>query len=233
MFELLCGARLTYNYLRIGGVAADLPRNFIAERVRPYLAYLPPRLDEIDQLLTGNQIFLERTKGVGIWPAELCVGYGLTGPLLRASGVGRDVRRVYPYARYDQVEFDIPVGQNGDCYDRYIVRVAEIRESLRILDQVCAWFEANEEATRGQITAKVPRVIKPPAGEVYTCVETPRGELGLHLVCDGGERPYRYKIRRPSFINLGLFGEVARDQKVADLIAILGTTDIVMGEVDG
>lgn len=233
MFELLCGARLTYNYLRIGGVAADLPRNFIADRVRPFLAYLPDRLAEIDQLLTGNQIFLERTKGVGIWPAELCVSYGLTGPLLRASGVARDVRRVYPYARYDQCEFDIPVGENGDCYDRYIVRVAEIRQSLRLLDQICAWFEANEETTRGQISAKVPRVIKPPAGEVYTCVETPRGELGLHLVCDGGENPYRYKIRRPSFVNLGLFGEVARDQKVADLIAILGTTDIVMGEVDG
>lgn len=232
MFELLCGARLTYNYIRIGGVSADLPRNFIAERVRPFLAYLPDRLTEVDELLTGNEIFRARTIGVGVWPAEKCIDFGLTGPLLRASGVARDVRRAHPYARYNLVEFDIPTGRRGDCMDRYLVRVAEIRESLRILGQVCDWFDAHEE-TRGEFQGRLPKSIKPPEGEWYSAIESPRGELGIHLVSDGSEQPYRYKIRRPSFVNLGIMRWAGVDQKVADLVAILGTTDIVMGEVDG
>jgi NADH-quinone oxidoreductase subunit D len=233
MFELLCGARLTYNYIRIGGVSADLPRNFIADRVRPFINYLPARLDEVTQLLTGNQIFRERTIGVGVWPADLCIDYGLTGPLLRASGVARDVRKTDPYCRYDQLAFDVPVGANGDCYDRYLVRQDEMRQSVRLLHQICDWFEANEGATRGEFQGKLPKNIKPPAGETYSAVETPRGELGIHLVSDGSDQPYRYKIHRPSFVNLAIISEAGRDQKVADLIAILGTTDIVMGEVDG
>lgn len=233
MFELLCGARLTYHYLRIGGVAAELPRNFLSDYVRPFLGYLQNQLDEHDALLSGNSIFLERTVGVSIWSPELCIDYGVTGPCLRASGVAYDVRRALPYARYDQVEFDIPIGQNGDSFDRYAVRLAEARQSLRILEQVCDWLEANDAETRGQIQAKTPRAIKVPEGEWYTCVETPRGELGLHLVGDGTERPWRYKIRRPSYSNLAVMPEVGRDLKVADLIAVLGTTDVVMGEVDG
>ena len=233
MFELLCGARLTYNYMRIGGVSADIPRNFIAQRVRPFIEYLPHRLDEIEELLTGNQIFLERTKGVGIWPAAQCIDYGVTGPLLRASGVARDVRKTDPYLRYDQLEFDVPVGKHGDCFDRYIVRQQEMRQSIRLLHQICDWFEAHEAETRGEFQGKTPKSIKPPEGETYTAIETPRGELGIHLVSDGSEQPYRYKIHRPSFVNLAILIEQGRDLKVADLIAVLGTTDIVMGEVDG
>jgi NADH-quinone oxidoreductase subunit D len=233
MFELLCGARLTYNYIRIGGVAADLPRNFVSDYVRPFSALLPGRLDEIDRLLTGNEIFRVRTIGVGPWTPEACIDYGVTGPMLRAAGVARDVRRTAPYCRYDQVQFEVPVGARGDCYDRYMVRLAEMRESLRILDQVCAWFEANEQATRGEFAAKVAKTLKVPAGETYSAIESPRGELGLHLVADGSEHPYRYKIRRPSFVNLSILREVGRDLKLADLVAVLGTTDIVMGEVDG
>ncbi len=232
MFELLCGARLTYNYIRIGGVSADLPRNFISDWVRPFLDYFPPRLDEIDDLLTGNEVFRNRTIGVGVWPAAQCISFGLTGPLLRASGVERDVRKVYPYARYDQLEFGVPTEPAGDCMARYRVRVSDIRESVKLLHQICAWFEANE-STRGDFQAKLPKSVKPPEGEVYSSIESPRGELGIWLVCDGSEQPYRYKIRRPSFVNLGIMREAGRDQKIADLIAILGTTDIVMGEVDG
>ncbi len=233
MFELLCGARLTYNYLRLGGVSADLPRNFISDRVRRFLDYYPARLDEVDNLLTGNEVFRQRTIGVGVWTAEDCIAYGVTGPLARASGVRRDVRKHYPYARYDQLLFDVPVRHNGDCLDRYTVRVAEIRQSLRLLDQICRWFEDHDAETRGEVQGKLPKTIKPPPGETYAAIESPRGELGIHLVSDGSERPYRYKIRRPSFCNLSLFPLVGQNQKVADLVAILGTTDIVMGEVDG
>ena len=233
MFELLCGARLTYNYIRIGGVSADLPKNFIADRVRRFLEYFPPRLAEVDRLLTGNEVFRSRTIGVGHFPADRCIDYGMTGPMLRASGVSRDVRKTAPYCRYDQLDFDVPLGENGDCYDRYAVRVAEIRESVKLLHQICDWFEQHDAETRGEYVGKLPKNIKPPEGETYSAIETPRGELGIWLVSDGTEQPYRYKIRRPSFVNLGLFPEVARDQKIADLVAILGTTDIVMGEVDG
>ncbi len=232
MFELLCGARLTYNYIRIGGVSADLPRNFISERVRPFLAYFPARLDEVSNLLTGNEVFRQRTIGVGVWTAEEVIGYGVTGPLARASGVKRDVRKQYPYARYDQLEFDVPVGERGDCMDRYLVRVAEMRESVKLLHQICDWFEAHEE-TRGEFLGRLPKSIKPPAGEASSSIASPRGELGIHMVSDGSEQPYRCKIRRSSFCNLSILPRAARDLKVADLIAVLGTTDIVMGEVDG
>ncbi|NUP99945.1 MAG: NADH-quinone oxidoreductase subunit D [Armatimonadetes bacterium] len=232
MFELVCGARLTYNYIRIGGVSADIPRNLIAERVRPFIEYMPDRLAEVDNLLTGNEVFRQRTIGIGVWDAADCIAHGVTGPLLRASGVARDVRKVYPYARYDQLEFGVPVGERGDCMDRYRVRVAEMRESLRLLDQICRWFEEHEE-TRGEFQGRLPKSIKPPAGEAYAAIETPRGELGIWMVSDGSEQPYRCKIRRPSFCNLSIFPKSGRNQKVADLIAILGTTDIVMGEVDG
>jgi len=232
MFELLCGARLTYNYIRIGGVSADLPRNFISDRVRPFLDYFPARLDEVNNLLTGNEVFRQRTIGVGVWSQEDVIGYGVTGPLARASGVRRDVRKQYPYARYDQLEFDVPVGQNGDCMDRYLVRVAEIRESVKLLHQICDWFEAHEE-TRGEFQGRLPKSVKPPVGEAYSAIESARGELGIHMVSDGSEQPYRCKIRRSSFCNLSILPLAARDLKVADLIAVLGTTDIVMGEVDG
>ncbi|MCC7491810.1 MAG: NADH-quinone oxidoreductase subunit D [Fimbriimonadaceae bacterium] len=233
MFELLCGARLTYNYIRIGGVSADLPRNFLADRVESFLDYFPARLTEVDNLLTGNEVFRQRTIGVGVWSAADCIGYGLTGPLLRASGVRRDVRKAYPYARYDQLTFEVPVGERGDCMDRYLVRVAEMHQSISLLRQICAWFREHDAATRGDFQGRLPKSIKPPASETYTAIETPRGELGIWMVSDGSEQPYRCKIRRPSFCNLSLFPKVGSDQKVADLIAILGTTDIVMGEVDG
>lgn len=226
LFEEICGARLTYNYLRIGGVAADVPGTWL-EKVKAFIDYLPPMLQEIDDLLTGNEIFILRTRNIGVITAEQAIDYGLTGPMLRASGVARDVRKAEPYQAYDQVEFDLPIGKKGDCLDRYVVRVEEIRQSLRILDQCL------EKIPNGEVLARVPRTIKPEPGECYTAVESPRGELGLHLVSDGTERPYRMKIRRPSFINLGVLPEIAVGEKVADLIATLGSTDIVMGEVDG
>jgi len=226
LFEEICGARLTYNYLRIGGVAADVTGHWL-EKVKAFIDYLPPMLQEIDDLLTGNEIFILRTQGIGVITAEQAIDYGLTGPMLRASGVARDVRQAEPYQAYDQVTFDIPTRSNGDCLDRYVVRVEEIRQSLRILDQCL------EKIPEGEVMAKVPRTVKPEPGECYTAVESPRGELGLHLVSDGTERPYRMKIRRPSFINLGILPEIVVGEKVADLVATLGSTDIVMGEVDG
>ena len=143
------------------------------------------------------------------------------------------MRKAYPYLHYDQLEFDVPTGEFGDCLDRYLVRGAEMRESVKLLHQICDWFEAHDTDTRGDFQGRLPKSIKPPEGETYAAIETPRGELGIHLVSDGTEQPYRYKIRRPSFCNLSLFPQAGKDQKVADLIAILGTTDIVMGEVDG
>lgn len=226
LFEEICGARLTYNYLRPGGVSADCPGGWL-ERVQQFVEYLPPMIDEIDALLTHNEIFILRTEGIACISREQAIQYALTGPMLRASGVARDIRRADPYLQYDQVEFDIPVGQRGDNLDRYRVRVAEIRQSLKIIAQCL------QKIPDGPVMAKVSKILRPPPGECYTSIESPRGELGLHLVSDGTERPYRMKIRRPSFVNLAVLPEIAVGLKVADLVMTLGSTDIVMGEVDG
>ena len=226
LFEAICGARLTYTFMRIGGVACDTPDGWL-EQVRDFCDYLPPKLKELDDLLTYNEIFIVRTRNIGVITPEQAIQWGLSGPMLRGSGVRWDVRKEYPYALYNEVDFDVPVGTRGDCLDRYHVRRREIDESLKILRQCL------DKIPEGDVMAKVPKTIRPKAGEVYHAVETPRGELGLYMISDGADKPYRMKIRRPSFINLSIFPELVRDWKVADVVVILGSIDIVMGEVDG
>lgn len=226
LFEAICGARLTYSFMRIGGVACDTPDGWL-EQVRDFCDYLPPKLKELDDLLTDNEIFIVRTRNIGVITPEQAIRWGLSGPMLRGSGVRWDVRKGYPYALYNEVDFDVPTGTRGDAYDRYCVRRREIDESLKIIRQCL------DKIPDGDVMAKVPKIIRPKPGEVYHAIETPRGELGLYMVSDGSEKPYRMKIRRPSFVNLSIFPELVRDWKVADVVVILGSIDIVMGEVDG
>lgn len=226
LFEELCGARLTYNYMRIGGVSADASPGWL-EKVSAFLDYMPPMIDEVDDLLSKNEIFIVRTRSVGLVSSERALNYGISGPMLRASGVRWDLRKEEPYETYGQVEFEVPTREEGDCLARYQVRVAEMRESLKILRQ-CV-----EKIPEGRVMAsKMPRTIKPPPGEVYHAIDAPRGELGLYMVSDGSEKPYRMKIRGPSFVNLSVLPELVKGWKVADVVAILGSTDVVMGEVD-
>jgi NADH-quinone oxidoreductase subunit D len=225
LFELLCGARLTYSYMRIGGVGYDLPPGWV-ERCRKVMADIARTTDENDVLLTGNEIFLVRNQGVGVLEPEVAVDYGCTGPVLRGSGVALDMRRAKPYSIYDRFQFDIPTGDTRDCLGRYLVRIEEIRQSLRILDQ------ALKELPEGEIVARTPKTIKPPAGEVYTQIESPRGALGGYLVSDGTAQPFRFKLRAPSFVHLQALGHMMRGWKVADAVVILGSIDIVLGEVD-
>ncbi|PIU68146.1 MAG: NADH-quinone oxidoreductase subunit NuoD [Armatimonadetes bacterium CG07_land_8_20_14_0_80_40_9] len=225
LFEMTCGARLTYNYLRIGGVSRDLPEGF-KDKVLDFLKYFKPRLVEYDNLITNNEIFIKRTKGIGILSKEDALALGVSGPNLRASGVRWDLRRGIPYANYEEFEFDIPTGSQGDCFDRYYVRVEEMRQSVRILEQ------AINSLPEGEFKAKVPKVIKPPEGEVYSAAENPRGELGFYIISDGSSNPYRLKVRAPSFINLQVLPKLLVGFKVADVIAVVGSIDLVMGEVD-
>jgi NADH-quinone oxidoreductase subunit D len=225
IFENYCGARLTTHAFRIGGLQYQLYDGFEAQ-VRAFLDAFPAKLDEYERLLTGNRIWVDRLKGVGVLTARDCKELGVTGPLLRAAGVAWDVRKAFPYSGYEQYEFDIPTGANGDTLDRYTVRVEEMRQSVRILRQ------AVERIPSGPILAKVPKVIKPPAGEVYVSVEAPKGELGYFLVSDGTLHPYRVRVRPPSFLNLQSLKRMAVGALVADVVAIIGTIDIVLGEVD-
>ncbi|MBI4329370.1 MAG: NADH-quinone oxidoreductase subunit D [Chloroflexi bacterium] len=226
LFESVTGARMMHNYLRIGGVKEDVPEWFKLDLGR-LLDQLRAGFREAEDLLNGSDVFLERTMGVGILPAEAALDYGVTGPALRASGVGYDVRRAEPYSVYPELEFDIPVGKVGDCYDRYWVRMREVEQSLRIVEQCL------ERLPEGPIMGKAPRLIRPPKGEVYVRTENPRGELGVYLVSQGGSGyPYRVKIRGPSFCNLMALRQLLRGVYVADSVVILGSLDIVLGEVD-
>lgn len=227
LFNELCGARLTYNYMRVGGVKWDAPEGWI-DRVKEFVKYMKGRLDEYHELVSGNEIFLSRVKGVGAYDAQTALEYGLSGPNLRCTGVKWDLRKNEPYCIYDRFEFDVPVGQNGDCYDRYYVRMEEIRQSLRILEQAIEQFPPE-----GETMGKVPRVIRPPAGEVYVRIESPRGELGCYLVSKGKTEPYRLKFRRPSFVNLQILPKLLVGESMTNLVTILGAIDIVLGEVDG
>jgi NADH-quinone oxidoreductase subunit D len=225
IFEKYCGARLTTHAFRIGGLLYPLYDTF-AEDVREFCDMLPAKVDDYEQLLTGNRIWVGRTKGVGVLTAEDCKQYGVTGPMLRASGVKWDLRKAQPYSGYEQYDFEVPTGENGDTFDRYMVRIREMRQSVRILRQ------AVERIPDGPIMGKVPKVISPPAGEAYVSIEAPKGELGYFVVSDGGSQPYRVRIRPPSFINLQALDRMARGALVADVVAIIGTIDIVLGEVD-
>ena len=225
ILEKYCGARLTTHAFRIGGLQYDA-YDTLEKDVERFCADFLKRIEEYEDLLTGNRIWLGRTRGVGVLSAEDAIAMGVTGPVLRASGVQWDIRKAMPYAAYDQFEFDIPVGKNGDTFDRYVVRMEEMRQSVRICRQ------AIEKIPAGPILAKVGKVLKPPVGEVYHAIEAPKGELGYYIVSDGTVQPYRVRIRPPSFINLQAFDKMARGHLVADVVAIIGTLDIVLGEVD-
>ena len=227
LLESASGSRMMCNYMRFGGVARDLPEGWL-ERCQ-YLVNerLPRVLDEMGTYLIGNEIFGARAKNVGILPRDLAINYSTAGPVLRASGVKYDVRRAEPYSIYDRFEFDIPTGTNGDVYDRFMMRYWETQQSLRILQQ------AVKQIPEGEImTGKKNYQVRVPKGEVYGRGENPKGELGFYLVSDGSPNPYRYHVRSPSFINLGSLNEMAVGHKIADLIVILGSHDVVMGEVD-
>ncbi|NBI30615.1 NADH-quinone oxidoreductase subunit D [Chengkuizengella marina] len=227
MFNELCGARLTYFYMRVGGVKWDAPEGWI-DKVRDFIPYMRDKLDEYEQLVSGNEIFLARVKGVGKYDAQTAIDYGLSGANLRSTGVKFDLRKNQPYSIYDRFEFDVPVQTEGDCYARYLVRFEEIKQSLRILEQAVEQFPED-----GKIMAKVPRVIRPPEGEVYTRIESPRGEIGCHIVSKKKPQPYRLKFRRPSFVNLQILPKLLVGETMTNLVTILGGIDIVLGEVDG
>jgi len=226
LFEMTCGQRLTYNYMRPGGVAQDVPAEFMPT-LQKFLASMPRYLKEYEQLLVENEIFLARTKGVGILPKDLAINSSASGPVLRASGVKWDIRKNDPYSIYDRFDFDIPTGQIGDCFDRFWVRILEIQQSLRILEQA-----VQQIPTEGEVASKVPALIRPPVGEVYTRIEAPKGELGFFLVSDNSIAPYRCHIHGPSLLNLTALREMTLGWKIADLIAIFGSIDICMAEVD-
>ncbi|HLV33622.1 MAG TPA: NADH-quinone oxidoreductase subunit C, partial [Spirillospora sp.] len=248
-FEAVAGSRLMCNYMRFGGVFADIPErmygvaHLINDRVRDFdtMEYLtdmiterlPRFFDEFERLLVGNEILRDRTIGVGVLPYDLAIALSTCGPLLRGSGVPYDVRRAEPYSIYPELDFDIPVGKNGDIYDRFMVRIQEMRESVRILKQLLPRLEA----TKGEdVVTKVGHTPRVPIGEAYGRVENPKGELGFYVVSEGDEKgpqnPWRYHVRAPSFINLTALGPMCVGHKVADVVTILGSIDIVLGETD-
>jgi NADH-quinone oxidoreductase subunit D len=226
LFEEFCGARLTYNSMRIGGLPQDIPPGW-DRKVREFCDLVEPKIAEYETLLTQNRIWLERTRGIGVISGPDATAIGMSGPLLRASGVMRDIRKDEPYAAYNEFEFDIPLGVNGDTYDRYLVRLEEMYQSVRIVRQ------ALDGMPEGPFIGKVPRLIKPPAGETYHAIEAPKGELGYFIASDGKSlSPYRLRIRPPSFCNLQALRPLIRGHLLADVVALIGTIDIVLGEVD-
>lgn len=230
LFEMTCGARLLYNYIWIGGLSHDLHPDFI-RYTKEFIEYFKPNLKELNDLLTYNKIFIDRTANVGILPLETAINYGVTGPNLRASGFRWDLRLDDPYSIYDRFEFDIPIGKGwygtvGDCWDRYYIRILEMEESLKILEQAIA------QIPEGDIRSSIPKRVKPPEGQIYTRVENPRGELGYFIISKGQLQPYRLKVRAPSFVSLSVLNELCKGHLVADVVAILGSIDIVLGEID-
>ena len=250
MFEKLCGARLTLNYYRIGGVDSDFTPDLVL-RLKTFLDTFPEKVREYDALLASNRIWLGRTKNVAVISAEDAISFGCTGPVLRGSGVAYDVRKEDPYGVYDKVDWEVPIGKNGDTYDRYWIRMEEMRQSARIIKQCL------DQLPQGAIIADAPQYIpppkqqvmrdmeslihhfiiftqgfRPPKAETYCATEAPKGELGFFIVSDGSARPYRLKIRSPSFVHMGAFDHMARGYLISDIITIFGTYDIVMGECD-
>jgi NADH-quinone oxidoreductase subunit D len=227
LFESLTGARMMCNYMRFGGCRCDLPPGWL-EQAKVVVADYARFLDEFEALLNENEILMARTQGVGVLPRDLAVAASITGPMLRASGVNYDIRKVDRYGIYDRFQFRVPLGEHGDVYDRYMVRILEMRESLKILSQCL------REIPTGAIVdpkAKL-RGFRPKPGEVYGRIEAPKGELGFYLISDGSPNPYRYRVRPPSFINLTVLEDMCLGRHVADVVVILGSVDIVLGEVD-
>ncbi len=238
LLEWTCGARMLYNYIWIGGLFYDLPVGF-EERCGEFIRYLKPKLDHLEDLLISNQIFIERTANVGVLPMDLAINYGITGPMLRASGLKLDLRRVDGYSVYPELDFDIPIGSGkmgttGDCWDRTWVRMQECRESVRIIEQCLGRLTSDLQRTRDfDPRAVVPKKIRPKAQDLYVRAENPKGELGFFFRADGrSDTPFRCKARGCSFVNLSVLPEIARGVMVSDLIAIVGSIDFVMGEVD-
>ncbi len=238
------------SYIRIGGLAADLPASF-EPMVRDFLAYMPPRIDEFEELLTQNEIWLDRTKGIGKIPTDVAINMGCSGPTLRASGVPYDIRKVEPYSAYDQFDFDVVLGTHGDVYDRFLCRMGEMRQSLRIIQQAIdgmpdgPWRIDDRKIVpppKDEIVQSMESLIhhfklfteglKPPVGEVYAAIEGARGEMGYHLVSNGSGKPYRFHMRAPSFYNLQALPLMSKGYLVGDIVAIIGSIDIVLGEVD-
>ncbi len=238
MLEWVSGARMLYNYIWIGGLFYDLPVGF-EERCQQYIRYLKPKLKELEDLIINNKIFVERTANVGVLPRDLAINYGVTGPMLRASGLRLDLRKVDGYSVYPELDFDIPIGEGkmgtqGDCWDRTYVRVLEIHESVKIIEQCLERLTSDHKRTRDFDPQQVvPKKIRPKAGDFYIRAENPKGELGFFFRADGkSDIPYRCKARACSFVNLSVISEIARGSLIADLVAILGSIDIVLGEVD-
>lgn len=225
LFEMLCGQRFTYNYMRIGGVSQDLPPEFLPA-LRKFLDDFPGYYAEFEDLLKGNEIIVSRMVGTGILPRQQAINASASGPVLRASGVDWDLRRDDPYSIYDRFKFDVPVGTRGDNWDRYRVRMEEMMQSYRIIKQ------AIEEIPEGPIRAQVPHLLRPPKGDAYVRIEAPKGELGFYLVSDGSIAPYRWHVRAPAFINLTALRDMVIGGKIADLIVTFGSIDICLAEVD-
>jgi NADH-quinone oxidoreductase subunit D len=249
-FEKCSGLRMNHNYIRPGGVAADLPDGW-RDDVKAIVENIPIRMKDYDQLLTGQPIFHERTQGVGVITAEECLALGITGPILRSTGLAWDLRREMPYLAYDEVEFDVIAGTYGDTFDRFAVRLNEIRESVKIVQQCMDRMPKGDYRIQDKKVTPPPRAridesmealihhfkiftegFKVPEGEVYVGIESPRGELGCYLVADGTAKPYRMHIRGPSFINLQALPHMMRGGLLADAVAIISTVDPIMGEVD-
>jgi NADH-quinone oxidoreductase subunit D/NADH-quinone oxidoreductase subunit C/D len=225
IMEETCGARLTMNYMVPGGVMADIHPDFV-RKVKAFIQLFNDHIDEYDELVTGNVIFQNRMKGVGYLSKEDAISYGCSGPVARASGVNCDIRKLYPYEVYGQVQFDEVLQTEGDSFARYLVRIAEMKQSIRIIEQLI------DGIPEGDFQAKTKAVLKLPKGEFYTRVETARGELGVYIVSEGGTTPYRIKIRSPGFSNLSALGHMARGGKIGDLMATMGTLDLVIPDID-
>ncbi len=250
IFEMVSGQRMMSTYFRPGGIWRDVPEEF-DPAVRDFLDYFPPRIDDYEKLLTENPLWLDRTQGIGFLSAEDAIKLGCTGPTLRGSGVNWDIRKAIPYSGYENFEFDVPLGQHGDVYDRYLIRIEEMRQSLRIVRQAIdnlpdGPVRSNNRKyvppPRSELGKSMEAVIhhfklwtegfRPPEGEVYVRVESPRGELGCYLVSDGSPKPWRVHFRTPSFIHLSMLPHLAKGHLIADLVGIIGTIDIVLGDAD-
>ncbi|MDW3194173.1 MAG: NADH-quinone oxidoreductase subunit D [Cytophagales bacterium] len=238
LLEWTCGARMLYNYIWVGGLFYDLPVGF-EEKCTEFINYLKPKLDNLQDLLISNQIFIDRTANIGVLPMDLAINYGVTGPMLRASGLKYDLRRVDGYSVYPELDFDIPigtgeVGTTGDCWDRTWVRMQECRESVKIIEQCLKQLKGDHKRTRDfDPRAVVPKKIRPKAQDFYVRAENPKGELGFFFRADGrSDQPFRCKARACSFVNLSVLPELSRNVMISDLVAIVGSLDLVMGEVD-
>ena len=225
LFEMVCGARITFTYMRVGGVNDDLPPEFMPA-LKKFMAEIPHHIDDYEKLLRENEILIARTKNVGILSPEAAINASISGPVLRASGVPWDLRRADPYEVYDRLKFDVPLGEVGDNYDRFLVRLEEMRQSARIVKQCM------EQLPAGEYRVQLPNLIRPPKGDAYGHVEAPKGELGFYLISDSSISPYRCAIRSPSLINLTVLRDLLIGWKIADLVTIFGSIDVNLGEVD-